>query len=210
MIRILCYGDSNTWGLKTGKPRERYDERYPKTLQKILGDKYEVIEEGLCSRSINSTDSRPNKEGREGASYVLPCLDSHDPLDIIIVMLGTNELKEVYNNEAKEIAIKFEKYIVKPILNRKSLLKENYFPKLVIMSPPLLDETTDWASRLYKDATQKAKLLNKLYSKIADKYDCHYIDNTDLDLSDDGCHITIESHIKLAKKLEKVVKNIIF
>ena len=116
-IRILCYGDSNTWGYISGTDHERYgiNERWTKFLQCKLGDRFEVIEEGLNSRTLISNDTRPGKEGKNGYEYLIPCLDTHDPIDLIILMLGTNELKASYNKTAAEIGEMLEQYFVKVI-----------------------------------------------------------------------------------------------
>jgi lysophospholipase L1-like esterase len=93
MKRILCYGDSNTWGYISGSDHLRYNsnERWTKLLQKKLGQSFEIIEEGLNSRTLFSNDDRPGKEGRNGFTYLKPCMDSHDKFDTIIIMLGTND-----------------------------------------------------------------------------------------------------------------------
>lgn len=121
-IRILCYGDSNTWGYISGSDHQRYgnSERWTKVLANLLGDKFEIIEEGLNSRTLISNDPRPGKEGKNGYEYLIPCLDSHDPIDLVILMLGTNELKYTYNKTPEEIGNLLEEYFVKTILNRKS------------------------------------------------------------------------------------------
>ena len=77
--RILCYGDSNTWGYISGSNHQRYGstERYPKILAKLLGINFEIIEEGLNSRTLISEDKRPGKEGKNGYNYLIPCLDTH-------------------------------------------------------------------------------------------------------------------------------------
>ena len=77
--RILCYGDSNTWGYIPGTDHQRFskEERWTGVLQTMLGDTYEIIEEGLNSRTLISVDKRRDKEGRSGAEYLLPCIDSH-------------------------------------------------------------------------------------------------------------------------------------
>ena len=66
----------------------------------MLGNQFEVIEEGLNSRTLISNDPRPGKEGKNGAEYLIPCLDTHDPIDLVILMLGTNELKNTYQKSA--------------------------------------------------------------------------------------------------------------
>jgi lysophospholipase L1-like esterase len=92
--RILCFGDSNTWGLTPMSNDLRYAPslRWTGRLQLILGKEFEIIEEGLNSRYIDKSDSREGKEGKNAEEYILPCIDSHDPLDKIVIMLGTNDI----------------------------------------------------------------------------------------------------------------------
>lgn len=136
MIRILCYGDSNTWGYVSGSNHQRYSEndRWTKLLQKSLGNKYEIIEEDLNSRTLFSDDDRPGKEGRNGFTYLKPCLDSHDKIDCIILMLGTNELKYAFNNSAKVIVTMIDKY-VEFINNYKSQIDKST-PQIIISGLP--------------------------------------------------------------------------
>jgi lysophospholipase L1-like esterase len=86
-IRIVCYGDSNTWGYIPGSG-ERYDPtiRWTGRLQQALGDGFEIIEEGLNSGTTIIDD--PNYESKNGAAYLKSCLQSHYSLDIVILMLG--------------------------------------------------------------------------------------------------------------------------
>ena len=210
-IRILCYGDSNTWGYISGSDHQRYgnDERWTKILAKLLGSDFEIIEEGLNSRTLISNDTRPGKEGKNGYEYLIPCLDTHDPIDLVILMLGTNELKSTYNKSTKEIGEMLEKYFVKTILNRKSQLEESY-PNLLIVTPPVVNEDREYckANNKYLGATQKSKELNDIYKDIAEKYNCYFLDNQGLETGIDGVHLTKESHKKLAEKLEDKINNI--
>lgn len=210
-IRILCYGDSNTWGYISGSDHQRYgnDERWTKILAKLLGSHFEIIEEGLNSRTLISNDTRPGKEGKNGYEYLIPCLDTHDPIDLVILMLGTNELKSTYNKTTKEIGEMLEKYFVKTILNRKSQLEESY-PNLLIVTPPVVNEDREYckANNKYLGATQKSKELNDIYKDIAEKYNCYFLDNQGLETGIDGVHLTKESHKKLAEKLEDKINNI--
>lgn len=90
--RILCYGDSNTWGyITTGG---RYDEhtRWPMRMAELLGGDYAVIEEGFNGRTCVFDD--PVEGGfKSGVSYLPPCLMTHNPLDAVVIMLGTNDTK---------------------------------------------------------------------------------------------------------------------
>ncbi len=208
-VRILCFGDSNTWGFIPGTKKERYPEniRYPKLLQKLLGRTYEIIEEGLNSRTLISEDPRPNKEGRNGSQYLIPCLDSHDPSDYVVLLLGTNELKEQYNNSPKEIGKQLQEHFVTKILNRKSQFLDQY-PELIIVSPPLVDESNEPPNGLYKGAEEKSKKLNKIYSQIAEENNCAFIDGSILETGIDGVHLTIKGHQQLANLVaNKINKN---
>ena len=87
---ILCFGDSNTHGYnsKTGG-RFTVEERWTKLLQRKLGDDYYVIEEGLSGRTTSFDD--PVFEGLSGLNAIYPCMMTHEPLDLVIIMLGTND-----------------------------------------------------------------------------------------------------------------------
>ena len=98
-MKILCFGDSNTWGFISGTDHERHTNRWTKLLKQNLGDNFEIIEEGLNSRTF-ATDYI-DKIGRNGFSYFVPCIYSHDKIDIVILMLGTNDLKTNFNYSPK-------------------------------------------------------------------------------------------------------------
>jgi lysophospholipase L1-like esterase len=206
--RILCFGDSYVWGFIPDTDHERFDEkvRFSKVLQKLLGKKFEVIEEGLISRTLVSEDKRPGKEGRNGSQYLIPCLDSHDPLDLVILMLGTNELKHIYKKTTKQIGQLLEKYFVKVILNRKSQFR-GVKPKLLIVSPPIVDEKTDYAKH-YIGGTEKSKQFRKVYSQISKSNGCYFIDASGIKVGSDGVHLTKKGHLELADKLSKKIKAI--
>ena len=95
MKTILCYGDSNTYGLMPDSP-DRYprDVRWTGILQKKLGEDYYVIEEGLSGRTTLWDD--PIEEHKNGKKYLLPCLETHKPLDLVVIMLGTNDLDHMF------------------------------------------------------------------------------------------------------------------
>src|SRR3989344_4134320 len=106
LIRILCYGDSNTRGfvpLSGGNQRYEPDQRWTGLLQTALGDKCEIIEEGLDARTTNIDDPRPGFVGKNGLTYFVPCLDTHKPLDLVIIMLGTPDMKALFNKNRDEI-----------------------------------------------------------------------------------------------------------
>lgn len=85
-IRILCYGDSNTRGSRPDSgERYRADVRWTGVLQNMLGVDFEVIEEGLGGRTTDVDDQK--REGKNGKTYLVPALWSHNPLDFVILAL---------------------------------------------------------------------------------------------------------------------------
>ena len=101
---ILCYGDSITWGYNpANQNRMTFDERWPGVLDNGLGEDYKVIEEGLNGRTT-IRDDPVNNCYKNGLKYLVPCLESHKPIDMCILLLGTNDLKKRFGLSATEIA----------------------------------------------------------------------------------------------------------
>ena len=202
-IKILCYGDSNTWGYIPGTDHQRFskEERWTGVLQRMLGDKFEIIEEGLNSRTLISVDKRKDKEGRSGAEYLLPCLDTHDPIDLVIIMLGTNELKTEYYRNPKEIGEIFEEIFVKKIISRKSVCR-NTTPKLLIITPPLITKENP----KFIGGKEKSEKLNDIYEDIAIRNECEFMGNEDWEVGEDGGHLSRDGHRILASKLSMKIK----
>ena len=104
MKTVLCFGDSNTWGYDP-LTRERFDRdiRWPGVLRNELGEDYLVLEEGLNGRTTIWGDPIDGAH-KNGSRYLLPCLESHAPLDLVVIMLGTNDLKRRFGVPAEDIA----------------------------------------------------------------------------------------------------------
>src|SRR5919204_1412889 len=103
MRTILCYGDSNTYGYDAATAgRFPRDVRWPGVVRRELGPEFEIIEEGLNGRTTIWDD--PFVDGRNGRQYLGPCLQSHAPIHLVVLMLGTNDLKAVFRVSAPEIA----------------------------------------------------------------------------------------------------------
>ena len=111
-MNILCFGDSNTWGYKPDKSG-RYDEniRWTGLLQKKLGSGYHIIEEGLCGRTTVFQDEL--REGRRGLDLIGVTVEMHNPIDLMIIMLGTNDTKERFNASPACIGIGMERLALK-------------------------------------------------------------------------------------------------
>ena len=127
-MNILCFGDSNTWGYKPDKSG-RYDEniRWTGLLQKKLGSGYHIIEEGLCGRTTVFQDEL--REGRRGLDLIGVTVEMHNPIDLMIIMLGTNDCKTRYRASASVIAKGLDQVI------RKARQNASRHFDLLVISP---------------------------------------------------------------------------
>ena len=137
MKRILCYGDSNTFGYDpvTG---DRYEPsiRWTGQLQTLLGSDYCIIEEGCNGRTTVFTD--PKEPWKNGRNYLEACLNSHKPLDLVILMLGTNDLKTIYCASPAEVAAGAETLV--RLIQTFTAEKQGFAPKILLVSPIFIGE----------------------------------------------------------------------
>ena len=199
--RILCFGDSNVWGYVSGSDHNRYpsDVRWTGKLQNILGENYEIIEEGLNSRGISMGDPRPGKEGRSARDYIIPCLDSHDPLELVVILLGTNETKSAFGLTSEQISGNLLE-LLGIVCSRKSQFRTQK-PKVLLISPTPVNENTDYCLKgdKYKGAAEKIINLRKLLCGLAEKLAISYLElPRDVEPGPDGVHLTAKSHEKIA------------
>lgn len=115
-MNILCFGDSNTWGYRPDR-KGRFDEntRWTGLLQQKLGPEYHIIEEGLCGRTTIFQDEL--RENRRGLDMVGATVEIHNPIDLMIIMLGTNDCKNHYRASASLISKGLDQVIRKARLN---------------------------------------------------------------------------------------------
>ena len=206
--RILCYGDSNTWGwvpFSMGNQRYSVENRWPGILQNKLGDKYEVIEEGLGARTTAFDDPRPEFPARNGLKSLPAILESHLPLDFVIFMLGTTDTKEMLSLDSRKITEGMQRLI--KIVKTFRTLENTLPPKILVIVPPIVEEEADFASKLFKGATVKTKELVESYKKLAEEESVLYLDPTkDVKVDEKDCvHIDLEGHKKLAELVYKIV-----
>ena len=132
---ILCFGDSNTWGYDAATGgRFDDDTRWTMQLSKRLGEKYYVIEEGLSGRTTCFED--PLNEGLSGLSVLAPILQSHAPLDLLVLMLGTNDCKQRF--AATPVNIKDA--LTRLVKKARQLDVWRSVPRILIVAPIIIDE----------------------------------------------------------------------
>ena len=146
--RILCFGDSNTWGARADG-NGRYDEetRWTCRLQDLLGSDYTVVEEGHNGRTTVWDDPVENRMA--GITYLWPCLESQSPLDLVIIMLGTNDLKPRFGVQAHDIAQSAGRLV--DMVQKSSFGPDNKAPKVLLVSP-ILAEPSPFYPHLFDEA----------------------------------------------------------
>lgn len=199
--RIMVFGDSLSWGYQPGTKHLRFDAqtRWPGRLQMLLGESHEVIEENLNSRGIENGDPRPGKEGRRALDYIEAALDSHDPLDKVIVLLGTNELKHEMNMSAEQVGESMEKLLT--IIQTRPSQFRGTTPEVLLLSPPIINEDTEYCRTgdKYLGATEKSRELVGVYERLATKLGIGFVALNGITPGVDGIHIDADQHAKVAE-----------
>lgn len=210
MKTILCYGDSNTWGYnpKTGE-RLAHDKRWPGVLKNDLGDGYRVIEEGLNGRTTVWDD--PFHGGyKNGKDYLIPCLSSHKPLDLVILFLGTNDLKMRFSLTPSEVTHGI-RVLTDIILKSEAGLDGNP-PELLLIAPPKVKTARHFTrfSEEFEKGEEKSVKLGEYYLEVAREYGCEFLDASKVvQVSElDGIHLDVDEHIKLGHAITKKIKEI--
>lgn len=211
MKRIFCYGDSNTFG-HDPKDGSRLAERWPKVLSSLLGSEYEIIEAGLCGRTSAFDD--PFTEGMNGRAALAPTLWSAQPVDLVIIMLGTNDLQLKHHLSPEEIAGGVET-LLKFTENPEAWDKKN--AKTLLISPIHLDPNIGNSPMGFGDifggieTYQKSLALAPLLKALAEKYHVHFMNAADYaEPSPIDClHMDEENHHKLAVAIEQKIHTIL-
>lgn len=207
MKTILCYGDSNTWGWNPhDKSRYSVDERWPGVMRQELGEGYYIIEEALNGRTTVWED--PIMGYRSGKEYLIPCLESHKPIDLVILMLGTNDLKKRNGLSPLDIARGVETLI--KMIKKSDCGINAGEPKILVMCPPPVGKLNADFSQIYEGAEEKSRRLSSHYKFMAELYGCFFLDTSGVIVSSDidGIHIEKSEHEKLGKAVAGIVKDI--
>ena len=208
--RILCFGDSLTWGYDPVN-RVRFDEsiRWPRVMGQILGDEYEVIEEGQNGRTIATED--PAEGEKNGLTYIGPCLETHTPFDVLIIMLGSNDCKRKFSYSAMDIAGEMQ-ILIEKVKAYNEFRCQNRFKTVLVAPPHISDAIKDsWLgdSFGYENAIKLSKELSDWYRKLSQMYGTEVIDAADpVKVSDaDGVHMDADNQRKLGKILAEFIKS---
>lgn len=206
MRQILCFGDSNTYGLIPGTG-ERYgwNVRWTSILEERFREKgYRILEEGLCGRTTVFDD--PLREGRRGTEILPILLESHNPIDIIVLMLGTNDCKTVFAVSGTVIGKGIEKLL-------EQIREKSWESKVVLVSPILLGEGV-WEEGYDREfdrcSVETARSLPKIYERIAAEQGIYYLAASEYarPCEADREHMDTEGHRRFAEALGALLEQI--
>lgn len=207
MKTILCYGDSNTWGANpAGEKRYAKDERWPDVLRQELGQGYDVIEEGQPGRTTVWDD--PIEGHKNGKTYLIPCLETHQPIDLVIIVLGTNDLKKQFSLSAFDIA-EGAGALVK-MVQKSETGPDDGAPHVLLVAPPPSGQLSEFAE-MFEGAVEKAERFSHHYKRVADLLGCAFFDASDVIVSSDvnGIHLEVSEHRKLGRAVAAAVKTLL-
>ncbi len=213
---IVCLGDSNTHGYcadptdcADGGDRFNENERWTRLLQEHLGDDYLVLEEGLGGRTTVFPD--PLHEGMAALDVVYPILMSHEPVDLLIIMLGTNDVKERLGMNAACVALGMNRLIDKC----KSIpCWGKHTPNFLIVCPPHIGEemeTSPVGPTMGPGCAAKSRVLSQFMEPIAKAQGCTWLDAEGIAEFNqvDYMHLTRKGHANLAAKLAEIVPTLV-
>lgn len=204
---VLCYGDSNTWGYDPAtRTRFAPDVRWTGVMARELGSGYRVVEEGLNGRTTRWDD--PMEPGRNGLTYLPPCLETHRPLDVVLLMLGTNDLKARFELSASDIAQSAAGLAA--LAARTGQRADGTSPRVILIAPPAVTTLTD-LDEMFAGAEAKSRLFSRYYRTFAASNRLGFFDAGSVICSSDldGIHFEAASHRTLGEALAREVRSVI-
>lgn len=209
MKKVLCYGDSNTYGYNPfNGGRFNSDERWTGRLQSMLGTNYKIIEEGLNGRSITLD------KNQKGESYFEFTLKRHYPVDLAVIMLGSNDLQKRFKLTASDVAAKAGEIVDKAINISKLRSEDNKPCKILLVSPIHIEKGMEKSpfSTLFGGGKAREESLEfaKYYKQVAEKYDVYFMDASFyVKANNQDClHLDKEGHKILADAFKEKIKEI--
>lgn len=211
--RIMCFGDSLTWGwvpVAGAAPSYRYtpEQRWTGVLANELGGDFEIVEEGLSARAAGGDPTDPRLDA---ARYLPAALASHFPLDLVILMLGTNDTKDYLHRGPRDIGVAVS-VLAGQVLTSAGGVGTTYpAPQLLLVSPPPVADLADpWFTEIFAGAHEKSLELPRIYRALAAFTGSHFFDAGSVISTDgvDGVHFTADNNRDLGVALATEVRKI--
>jgi lysophospholipase L1-like esterase len=210
MKTVLAFGDSLTWGFVPGAfARHPFEVRWPNVLASALGGRIRVIEEGLNGRTT-AFDDPTVAEDRNGARVLPTLLSSHQPIDLVVVMLGCNDIKFVSRRRAFDAHLGMARIV--DVIRGFPFLESSPRPEILIVAPPALTRTEDpFFGELFNDNIEESLKFAQWYSRIAADKRTHFFDAAAVCRTSpiDAVHLDAENTMALGRALAAPVARIL-
>lgn len=218
MKTVVCYGDSNTWGLISGSrntelmlaKRLNRNQRWTGILQELLGSEYIIVEAGLTGRNICFDETRFTRPSRNGIKTLPLILEMNYPIDLVILMLGTNDTQAEFVPSTEKITLAMQEMI--------RFIKKSHFgpdfksPQVLLISPAPIKkiDSVDFNLFFNDNSILISKELSSSYKELAQQENCSFLDAAQfVQIDQDGIHIDMSSQKNLALAISLKVKEII-
>jgi lysophospholipase L1-like esterase len=213
MATIVCYGDSNTWGAIPMPSRAELGrfapgDRWPGVLQEKLGSSHTVIAEGLNGRTTVHDDPMDGGPVKNGHRFLPVILESHAPIDLVIIKLGTNDLKMRFSVPACDIADGAGRLVDLVLAAKNAPAKTP--PKVLLVAPaPLVP--MGWIAEMFTGGLEKSKTLGSEYRRVAEDRGVAFLDAGTVVVSSpvDGIHLDKDMQRKLGEAIAAMVPGIL-
>ncbi len=214
MLTILCFGDSNVWGNVPGSfdPITGLCKRYERTkrwtgvLQNELGEKYHVVEEAINGRTTTLEEIIPGRPYKNGLALLLPALEAHYPIHVVVFMLGTNDTKAQYNRSAEGITEGMRQLI--SIVKTSNKGDKGNPPKILVIAPQPIIKIPNLHPTLNEDSIKKSEDLGEKYQQLAKEESCEFLDASLIATSShlDSVHLDENGSKLLGKAVTQVIR----
>ena len=210
---ILCFGDSNTHGskaMRAPKERQRFSrsERWTGVLADLLSDDWTVIEEGLPGRT-SAFDDPIEGAHKNGLRTLKAILETHRELDLVTLMLGTNDLKNRFSLSAEDIALGLERLVTE--ITTSDVGRDGAPPHILLVSPVPIREVGHLAG-IFAGGREKSEALGDHLATIAERQGTSFIDLAKVTSVDpvDGVHLDLAAHRAIGHAIARSVEAIVF
>lgn len=209
MQTVLCYGDSNTWGYDAAtESRHPYEQRWTSVLARELGPGYLVIPEGLNGRTTVWPDPIEG-EYKSGKSTLLAILESHHPVDLVVLMLGTNDLKHRWGLSAWDIARGAQTLVEQ--IQASTFGPDLRAPQVLLVAPPATCVAGSRFADMFAGSDEKSLRLGHYYRLVADECRCAFLAAGEHVVSSslDGIHFDAPELPKLGRAVAAKVREVL-